>query len=386
MKIQLYKGAIFLTIMNKYKVLILGGTGTLSKQVAFESIKKNNFVYCLNRGTHDNEEGVIFIKGDFYNLETWLNKIKPLEFDIIIDFLSRTKEDIERVCPFLLKKCKQYIFISSACVYDRKNNTPPYSELNTMPDNRWAYSIEKYECEQLLMSLSKKYSSCYTIVRPYITYDKKRIPIGLAPQQYSKHRTIIERIKAGKPMFVTGCGNVKTTVTCYLDFARAIIGLYFNEKAYNEDFTLTSSYVYTNKQLLQIVFDYLCVKRNIVEVDDSNFLKTFPHYKEIFIADRKYDETFDNTKILKVLDDNFCFEGDFEKEIKRIVDYYSNEKRFEYDYAYDALCDKLIQKKNKSKLFFIRYPHSPNNAVFEYFLFRYLPYNLAIFLKRKFKL
>ena len=77
--------------------------------------------------------------------------------------------------------------------------------------------------------------SSYTIVRPYITYNSERIPLGISPA-YKFHKTVLERIKNGKPWFVWDDGKALTTLTYTEDFAVGMVGLFLNEKAKNEKY------------------------------------------------------------------------------------------------------------------------------------------------------
>ena len=193
--------------------------------------------------------GIKKIKGDFYNINDLKGCFDCEKYDIIIDFLSRKEDDIKRVFPILSSKCSQYIFISSSCVFRRSVGDFPLIESSAKPNRDWKYNVEKYEAEQSLIQLAKENGSCrYTIVRPYITYDDHRIPIAVAPK-YEFHRTIIERIKHGKPMFVIDDGGAFSTVTYVDDFAKGVLGLLLNPKAFDEDFNVVGDFSYTHKDI-----------------------------------------------------------------------------------------------------------------------------------------
>lgn len=57
--------------------------------------------------------------------------------------------------------------------------------------------------------------------------------MGIEPA-YRFHRTIIERIRSGKPMSVWG-GGAYCTLTCSEDFAEALAGLFLNPRACKVD-------------------------------------------------------------------------------------------------------------------------------------------------------
>ena len=268
------------------KVLLLGGTGTLSSDVLKYSIQHKYSTAILNRGrnnTHIDKDVRIYI-ADLKFPET-INAILGEEtFDVIVDFYSRTKEDILKLFSVLSKRCVQYIFISSACVYCRNNNSlQALSENCDKPNKLWNYNVYKYEAERQLIKMSKQYDCYYTIVRPYITYNKERIPWGIAPA-YRFHRTIIERIKSGKPMFVWNGGTNYCTLTYSEDFAKALVGLFLNPKAMNEDFHITSDYCYQWKDVLFTIYKELKITPNIVDLPTSLIIKYLPEYKNELIG------------------------------------------------------------------------------------------------------
>ena len=362
-------------ISESYKILLLGGTGTLSTAVLNSAIKNGYNVSVFNRG-HNNSllpHEVEILKGDF-KAEGGLSILKDRYFDVIVDFLSRVPADINRVYGTLGNNCRQYIFISSACVYRRERNDFPIVESSPKPNPDWNYNVEKYECELLLKEFSKKVSSYYTIVRPYITYDDQRIPLGIAPA-YKYHKTIIERIKSGKPMLVWDEGHAITTVTHTEDFAKALTGLFLNEKARNEDFHITSSFQYTVKDVLLALYEILGCPPNIISVSTDQLCKLLPRYASMLKGDRSLDAIFNNKKIKDAVP-NLSFDINLFEGLKRNYAYYKNVIEYEYDYEFDAQMDR-VAKSFGVHTSYINYSNDSKSHRIVYLLFKYLPYKLA---------
>ena len=189
------------------RILLLGGTGTLSSDIMKLSLEKGYDVSILNRGNNNErvDNRVSIHKANLYNIETVIQTLEGKSYEVIIDFFSRTAENIERLYSVLSNKCIQYIFISSACVYCRDSEDKTF--------------ITE---EQILITANRGSGCYYTIVRPYITYNDIRIPLGIAPA-HKYHRTIIERIVSGKPMFIWNGGNNYCTLTHTIDFAEAVV-------------------------------------------------------------------------------------------------------------------------------------------------------------------
>lgn len=361
------------------KVLLLGGTGTLSFEVLKCSIQHKYTTAILNRGRNNTniDKDVVCVYIADLNFPTTIDTILGKEtFDVIVDFYSRNKENIQSLFPILSKRCTQYIFISSACVYCRNNESiDALCENCDKPNRLWAYSIHKYEAEQCLVEMSKQYDCYYTIVRPYITYNDERIPWGIAPV-YRFHRTIIERIKSGKPMFVWDGGLNYCTLTYCEDFAKALVGLFLNPKAMNDDFHITSDYCYQWKEVLISIYKELRLAPNIVNLPLSLITKYLPEYKDELVGDRSLNAIFNNKKIKEAIP-GFFFQTSLDEGIKKVVKHYETLPTFSYDFRYDARIDRMLSKCGVNDLRFVSYPHCSRTSGKVYFIYRNLPLRIA---------
>ncbi len=361
------------------KVLLFGGTGLLSSEVLALCVQNGYDTSILNRGNNNQkiEDTVKTIKADFYNQDSVEKAVQHVTYDIVVDFLSRTADDIKRIFPVFSNRCKQYIFISSACVYQRSKEDGIITEESPKPNMDWKYNIEKYESEQTLIALCKQFALNYTIVRPYITYGDERIPFGLAPD-YGYHWTLVARILAGKPFFVWDKGDTITTLTHVEDFAKGIVGLFDNVKAYNQDFHVVTTKTYTWKEMLTVLFKILNRTPDIVEISSKNIITELPEYKGMLLGDRSIDTYFDNSKIMSAVD-GLEFSVSLEEGLRRTIEHY---KRNNYlkgiDYKWDAKIDKLISRYSSAKLHFVDYlGHNKKTEKIIYFAHRYLPIRVS---------
>lgn len=358
-------------------ILIIGGTGTLSKSVTIMACKQGNEVTVLNRGTHNDllPESVHRIKADFYDLVSLKTCLTGMTFDVVIDFLSRNKEDIKRVFPICSRICQQYVFISSACVFRREETDFPITESSPKPNTKWSYCIEKYEAEIALREYFHRINrSYYTIIRPYITYDENRIPIGIAPS-YKYHRTIIERISMGKPMFVINGGSMFTTITYVTDFSKGVIGLLLNSKAINEDFNVVADFRCTQKELLEKLYSKLGKPNNIIEVSETDLCHYLPNYAGMIVGDRALNAVFDNRKLKDAIP-NLYFEFDIDRGLDIVIERYKNSCS-PIDYQYEGQTDYVL-KRVGVKIPFIQeenYNNFTNKII--YLLYSKLPYSLS---------
>jgi len=356
----------------KNNILIIGGTGTLSSTVVRHSKVAGYDVTIMNRGSRNRvvPDGVHICKCDVHNRIDLENVIKDSRFDIIIDFVSRVPTDIEISYGTLQNHCKQYIFISSACVYRRAEGDFPIKEDSPKPNKDWNYNIEKHDCENTLIQMSQTAESYYTIVRPYITYDEERIPFGIAPA-YKYHRTIIERIRNDKPMFLWDEGKITTTLTHVEDFAKALVGLFLNAKAENQDFHITGDFRYTWKEFMLKLYEHLGKTPQIVYLSSKEISSVMPNYKGMLQGDRNLDAIFDNSKIKEAVP-GLTFDIDLDEGLERILKYYAKCSSYDYDYMYDAQIDRIVHQGQ-----YVQYINDDKGGKKLYMLYRHLPFKLA---------
>ena len=357
-------------------ILLLGGTGTLSSAVLQRALKKGYNLAVLNRGSKNNEIpiGVETIFGDLREPQEIERLLKNKRYDVVVDFVTRKPEEMECIFPVFSRICKQYIFISTACVYRRDKKDFPIQESSPKPNMNWAYNTEKYACENKLIELSANTSTWYTIIRPYITYDNQRVPFGVAPE-YRYHRTLIERIKHGKPMFMWDDGKTITTSTYVSEFAVGVVGLFLNSKAKNEDFHITSSHTYKTDELLKQLYHKLGSNPYIVYYTEEELVDALPQYKNMLVGDRFLPAIFDNTKIKEAVPE-YKSEITLEEGIDYILEYYGNNKEYAYDYQYEGVVDRLLKKKGHGCVY-VSYPHSNGKDRMMYYLYKYFSYPVA---------
>ena len=165
-------------------ILILGGTGAMGKPLV-QILKKSNQLFVTTRNNnYKDEENVTYLKGDAHDLNFLMDILDLKYYDAIVDFLIYSTEEFADRYRLFLDTTKQYIFISSARVYSdcglSKITEKSGRLLDTSNDKNYIqsdeYAIRKAKQENLLLN-SKEEN--FTIVRPYITYNKERLQLGI---------------------------------------------------------------------------------------------------------------------------------------------------------------------------------------------------------------
>lgn len=322
------------------KVLILGGSGILSLDVLKECVKRGYNVTCVTRGTRDYRlpKGINVIRGDIHKIEDFSDKLSE-NYDAVLDFLSFDVKDLKYKLDNLASRCKQYFFVSSAVAYSFEDEI--ITEKTKLGNEYWDYGSNKIKCEEFLRKNSEKYGIIYTIIRPYVTYGKTRIPFGIIPES-GEYWTLINRIINKKPILLWDDGKARCTLTNTEDFAKAYVDLICNPKAYNEAFHITSNEVLTWAEVLKCLGNELNETPVVFSRDTQEIIKLLPEYKGLLLGDKARDRIFDNRKIVEAAP-NFVNLKPFSEGIaETIKNYQDNPVERTMNYEWDGRIDWAI--------------------------------------------
>lgn len=332
------------------KILMIGGTGTISMAITRLLAGKGEEVYLINRGTRTAElpENVNVITADINNEKEVLEKTAGMSFDAVCEFIGFVPGQTERDYRLFSGRTKQYMFISSASAYHKPVRSHVINEGTALANPYWEYSRNKISCEEYLMKMYRENGFPVTIIRPSHTYDERSVPLGIHGRNGSWQ--VVKRILEGKPVIIHGDGTSLWTMTHNSDFAKGFCGLIGNPHAIGEAFQITSDESLTWNQIYQTIADALGKKLNAVHVS-SEFLAAVSDYDLTgsLIGDKACSVVFDNTKLKKAVPD-FAASTRFEEGIRSTIsNVLSNPELQIGDPEFDEWCDKVIAALEKAK-------------------------------------
>ena len=359
------------------KILFIGGTGRLSKDVATLALLKGHEVYLFTRGSKERKQFVNteyhMLNGDIRDLnfcqKLMLNQ--PV-FDVIIDFLSYNLSQLKNTLDIIAGHFQQFIFISSATVYKECYTDERISECDTpIGNDKWTYAYDKYLCEEFIKTYFNFYEKegKYTVVRPYVTYGNTRVPYPLVPRDNSKEWTYIDRILNNQSVPVFNQGETVTTLTHTRDFAKGVVGLFKNTKAYGETFHITNSETTTWGEVLDVIgksVEHPVLKK---EFTQEEIFSIMPEYKSVLLGDKGREMRFNTDKICQAVPDFKC-EISLEDGLAEMVNFYQEHQEHQrIDYIWNGCVDRLLLKKKvKNKR---QYPFSNAKDRICYYIGRY---------------
>ena len=308
------------------KALFIGGTGNISYPVSKTALKKGIDLYHINRGNRQPIDGVQNLVADINNPEQCKKAMQGHKWDVVVDWVAFTPEDIMRDFELFNGKTNQYIFISSASAYQKPPVNYIITESTPLKNPIWEYSRNKIACEELLIKLYREKDFPVTIVRPSHTYYSV-FPVTLGGwNEY----TVVDRMKKGKPIVVQGDGTSLWTITNAYDFAKGFIGLMNNKHAIGEAFHITSDEVLSWNQIYETLAEAAGCKPQIVHIP-SDFIadfadkNNFPSVRGTLLGDKSHCAIFDNSKIKKFVPE-FVATIPFAEGIKQTLRWFEADK------------------------------------------------------------
>ena len=334
------------------KILIIGGTGTISSAITRQLSETGHDLWLLNRGTRKNEvpANVRQVICDIDDEATVLANIESEMFDAVCEFIGFVPAQMERDIRLFRGRTRQYVYISSASAYNKPAANHVITEGITLANPHWQYSRNKIACEELLMKEYRDNGFPITIVRPSHTYCERGVPTSVHGPKGSWQ--VLKRMMDGKPVIIQGDGTSLWTLTWNEDFARGFVGLLGNPKAIGEAFQIMSDEQLTWTQIYECVAKALNVTPKFYYVASDFLAAVAPKewdYEGNLLGDKSLTVVFDCAKLKRVVP-GFQATTRFHEGVRRSVAYMLSHPELQIEEPdFDAWCDRVIEAQEEAK-------------------------------------
>lgn len=320
------------------KVLFIGGTGTISSACTALAARLNIDLTLLCRGRNDRPvtSTVPVMHGDIHDTASVDAALGKRTFDVVVNWVAYSPDDVEADIARFRGKVGQYVFISSATVYQTPPPRLPIVETFPLGNPVWAYAQAKIACEERLARAAADDGFPVTVVRPSHTYDERTLPVRGG-------WTAVERMRRGKAVVVHGDGTSLWVLTHHTDFAAGFVPLLGNAAAIGQAVHITSDDVLTWNGVLEALGRAAGVEPRLAHVPSDVIARKDPAWGDSLLGDKAHSKVFDNTRI-KTLVPGFAATTPFERGAEQIVKWYdADPSRRHIDEEFDELCDALVQ-------------------------------------------
>lgn len=320
------------------KVLIIGGTGNISRCITQQLLEGNHEVSLFNRGLRKNEFAgkLEIITGDKRATGVFDSLLEGKSFDCVIDMIPYDINDAKQTIGTLRDKTQHFIFCSTCAAYERPfKSLPIKEEKETLCLNPgFPYGYKKGLMENYLNEMMKELN--ITIIRPSLTFGEGCSNVGTLRHNYN----IIDRINKGKPLIMFGEGTCPWTFTFSPDLAQGFVLSALNPAAYGKSYHVTSGEL-TYWDDLYLEFGRFLGKEPVIKHITAEMLM---YADEAQFASLYYDKSspgyFDMTKF-KTDVPAFAPKYNLKKGIELIGNYFinhANKVDVEKDLLEDRLC------------------------------------------------
>jgi nucleoside-diphosphate-sugar epimerase len=265
--------------------------------------------------------------------------LRGLQFDVVVDWIAYAPKHIERDLALFQGRTRQFIFISSAAVYQKPPVSHVITESTPLGNPFWDYARNKIACEERLLHAYREENFPVTIVRPSYTYNHY-FPVAIGG--FGCY-TLADRLKKGKPIIVHGDGSSLWVMTHAEDFGRGFLGLLGNRRAIGEAFHITSDEVLTWNQIYQTMAEALGVEAKLVHIPTDFIVRKVPQLTGSLLGDKTWSLIFDNRKI-KTYVPGFQAVIPFREGIQRTVAWFAADKKRQHvDAAANRQMDNILK-------------------------------------------
>ena len=279
------------------RVLFIGGTGNLSAACARRAVDEGLALTILTRGRQHAAlpSGIESVLGDAHDPSV-LAALAARRFDVVVDFVAFDATDVERDVRAFAGQVSQYVFISSASVYQK----PPVHHLLTedtpLVNPYWDYARKKIAAEEALRAAHRHSGFPATIVRPCYTYGESWVPTTSGSDY-----TVVWRMRRGLPVVVPGDGTSLFTLTHASDFACGLVGLLGLPAAVGEAVHITSDEVLSWNQVHETIAGVLGVEPRLVHVPSEVVARIDARRGASLLGDKAWSTVFDNSKVRRLV-------------------------------------------------------------------------------------
>ncbi|MBQ4081922.1 MAG: NAD-dependent epimerase/dehydratase family protein [Clostridia bacterium] len=285
------------------KILVPGGTGAMGVYLIPELLKMGYQVDVIALDVGEIQSDALrYIQADAKNYDFIAEQLKN-GYDAVVDFMVYPKrEEYERFLPLYLNNTQHYIYLSSYRVYANeeqpvKETSPRLLDVSTdsVLLSSGDYCIYKAQGEDFLRN--SKFDH-FTIIRPAITYSKRRFQ--LITMEYP---LVVRRMLEGKTLVLPEAAmNVQATMSWAGDVAKMIARLLLNPKAYRETYSVCTAEHHTWGEIAEM---YARIGGlNYCTTDTDTFLQIISpnniYARQQLVYDRYFERIMDNSKILEI--------------------------------------------------------------------------------------
>lgn len=280
------------------KILVMGGSYFAGRVFIEELMKQKDVeIHVFNRGNMKlGFNGVTEHHGDRDSAEQISSAIPEENWDAVVDFCAYNPAHIEKALANIPGKIAQYLFVSTTTVCQNSWDLPIQEdaeklegrqpELGQLAD----YGYDKLRAENTLREICEREGIAYTILRPAVIYGY----YNYAPRE----SFFFDLVRRGAPIPIPEKGLSLFSFIWVVDMARLIIHCIGEEKAYGQNFNLSSTELVSYPRIIEVLEEISgktieVIPKSVVDIDREQIPLPFPLDEHLVYSGSKLQRLFD---------------------------------------------------------------------------------------------
>ena len=317
------------------KILVLGGTGTISHYIVQDLAQKGHELILLNHHQKDTQEyaNVRIELCDRKDCPAFIKTCRDLgPFDCVYDMITFTPEEAYSSVQAFGNNTRQLVFCSTVDVYTKTGTHYPVTEEHeTHPLASFPYADMKMQCENILRAAERDGAFHLTILRPAHTYAEGSPKSHLLFNVFQTPpgaSYLLDRIRKGKPIILHGNGMSVWGSTHGSDTASAFVGALGNERAYGKAYTVAGDECMCYREYYQAVAEEMGAPSiRFVYIPMDLLLRLEPEKAHLCGENFMYNNIFDNSAAKEEL--GMTSKIGWHEGIRRCLKYFENHGGYE---------------------------------------------------------
>ncbi|WP_084104097.1 NAD-dependent epimerase/dehydratase family protein [Demequina sp. NBRC 110056] len=334
------------------RILIVGGTGLISSELAQLAVQAGDSVTLVNRGRSaaaPPPAGAHVMHADATDAAVLRSALRGMRlrgerFDAVIQFVAfgpeHVAEDVETFAPLT----DRYVLIATSASYRTADRLAPTTEDTPQENLYWEYARLKQAGEEVLRERAASAGLPYVIVRPAHTYGPSKIPGFTANSRLPW--TLVDRMRRGADIVIPGDGTSLWTLTHARDLAAGVHGLLSSADALGRAVHVTSDEALTWNAIYAEIAAAAGVDAERYElqrvcVPSDALVAAAPSQAGSIYGDKMHPAVYD-TSLIKSLVPGWSAQIPFEQGIREAIAWFeADPDRQQVDADANAMLDRV---------------------------------------------
>lgn len=258
------------------KLLILGGTGFVSRHLADMAMRDGHEVWTVTRGNRDAVAGAHALTADRSDADSLRKALTAVgtTFDAVLDCICFTPAHAQVDLAVLPDYTGRLVVISTDSVYDPFHKTVPQNEQSDWYMHDGGYGDLKRQMEEAFLAAETPIK--WTIFRPGHIFGAGS-EIGCFPKN-SRQKDLVQQMLADQPLHLVGGGQYLIHPIYADDLCRAMLDCLPLAACHNEIFCIGGPDIISNARYFEVMGEILGHPAIIETIPEEGYLAAHPEY------------------------------------------------------------------------------------------------------------